>query len=72
MTKCSKAVTQMRKEGIDAVFGDNGVIYVPVEVNGKLFEFELSHSDIEKWADKYDEAETQEIQNNGTISKNND
>ena len=46
----------MRKEGIEAYSKGNGGAFVNVQAKGQLFQFELSYSDVEKWADLYDEA----------------
>ena len=54
MDKYSKAWRQMREEGIEARLGGDGVVYVTLNGNGTLFEIELSHSDVEKWASVYD------------------
>jgi hypothetical protein len=55
MTRYSKAVAQMRKEGIEAYSKGNGGAFVNVKGNGRLFEVEVSEGDVQRWADVYDD-----------------
>ena len=62
MTKYSKAIAQMSKEGIRAFLKD-GNVHVKWYVGdgkymeGKNFDLELSLTEIQKWADRYDNDE---------------
>lgn len=51
----------MRKEGIDAYGKGNGGAFISVQASGKLFEFELSENDVQRWADLYDEGLVKEF-----------
>lgn len=46
----------MRKEGIEAYTKGNGGAFVNLQAKGQLFQFELSYSDVEKWANLYDDS----------------
>ena len=61
MTKYSKAIAHMRREGLEAYSKSNGGAFVNVSGNGRVFEFELSYSDVEKWADLYDDGLVEEF-----------
>lgn len=61
MDKYSKALKQMRREGIDAYTKPNGGVFVSLNGNGKSFEIELSYSDVEKWSDLYDDGLVEEF-----------
>ena len=59
MNKNSKAVAQMRKEGINAFTKSNGNLGTFVNVVGKCgqhYDLKLTFSEVEKWADLYDKA----------------
>lgn len=68
MTKYSKAIAQMNEEGIRAFLKD-GEVYVSLYVGdgkymeGKSFDLALGLTEIQKWADKYDEDEIMDFKN---------
>lgn len=59
MTKYSKAIAQMNEEGIRAFLRD-GDVYVSLYVGdgkymeGRTFDLGLSLTEVQKWADRYD------------------
>lgn len=61
MDKYSKALKQMHREGIEAYSKSNGGAFVNVSGNGRLFEFELSYDDVQRWADLYDDGLVEEF-----------
>lgn len=60
MNQYSKAVEQMRKQGIKAFSSSNGSVYVNLHVgdgkyiSGGVCDLELSLREVEKWANLYD------------------
>jgi hypothetical protein len=62
MTQYSKAVTQMLKEGINVYTKSDGGVFVTV-MGSRCFEIELSLSEIQKWADLYDDDEIMDFKN---------
>lgn len=54
MKKDLKALEQLLKAGFNAFTKSNGGLFINLWAGGTYYEVELSQSEIEKWANKYD------------------